>query len=325
MTRCGILLLVALATASTRAHASCRDEIGAERSAVLADQCMEASPATRPPCNVLNACDMILDEIKRGCGMMSGERPSFCKPYLAGARFVPPEPAHTRPGFDCAKARSPVETTICASDGLAAADKAMTDAFTARLKTAADAAALRAEQRAFVQERERCADPEPGRSPEQMRRITGGCIDSLTEARREELAGGGHAAWATYPDKPPAHGCTLRFGHDGSDAVELRLQPGRPADLRFMEFVFREPALLKAGDGGGFEIDGAPLGATVAIPADPDDLPAIVGTGEPPLRALSQGRMLRVMRNGKVIFRAPLASFATARGACGLPPDAGGG
>lgn len=61
---------------------SCLAEIGETAAAQLVDQCIQMSPATRPPCNAANSCDMIRDEIARGCafGDTSGN-PDFCAGY----------------------------------------------------------------------------------------------------------------------------------------------------------------------------------------------------------------------------------------------------
>ena len=61
---------------------SCLAEIGETAAAQLVDQCIQMSPATRPPCNAANSCDMIRDEIARGCafGDTSGN-PDFCADY----------------------------------------------------------------------------------------------------------------------------------------------------------------------------------------------------------------------------------------------------
>lgn len=48
---------------------SCRAEIGEEASKDLAYRCRLLSPATRPPCNADNACQMIQDEIDRSCAI----------------------------------------------------------------------------------------------------------------------------------------------------------------------------------------------------------------------------------------------------------------
>ena len=60
--------------------ARCRDEVGTARAAALVAQCVEVSPATRPPCNASNACDLIISEIVRGCRLLDdGSAPSFCR------------------------------------------------------------------------------------------------------------------------------------------------------------------------------------------------------------------------------------------------------
>lgn len=62
--------------------ATCAEELGAEAAQELADQCRLISPATRPPCHVQNSCDMIRDEIRRGCGFGdAGDNPDFCADY----------------------------------------------------------------------------------------------------------------------------------------------------------------------------------------------------------------------------------------------------
>lgn len=62
--------------------ASCADELGAEAARLLVDQCLAISPATRPPCNAQNSCDMIRDEIRRGCGFGdTPDNPEFCGAY----------------------------------------------------------------------------------------------------------------------------------------------------------------------------------------------------------------------------------------------------
>lgn len=57
----------------------CKQEIGKKAAEVLVSQCMEISPATRPPCNSSNSCDMIKDEIKRGCDLVGNDKPSYCE------------------------------------------------------------------------------------------------------------------------------------------------------------------------------------------------------------------------------------------------------
>lgn len=63
------------------AAASCRDEAGEADAQTYVDQCLEVSPATRPPCNAENACDLIISEIVRGCEMLGNDAPAFCGDY----------------------------------------------------------------------------------------------------------------------------------------------------------------------------------------------------------------------------------------------------
>lgn len=54
---------------------SCREEVGEPRAKVLVQRCIMVSPATHPPCNVLNPCAMIQGEIDRACGMYGPDEP----------------------------------------------------------------------------------------------------------------------------------------------------------------------------------------------------------------------------------------------------------
>ncbi len=67
-------------TEATEPAAGCRAEIGEAASARLVERCIAVSPATRPPCNALNPCEMIQDEIDRACGQYGpGEqKPAEC-------------------------------------------------------------------------------------------------------------------------------------------------------------------------------------------------------------------------------------------------------
>ena len=61
---------------------SCREAIGAGASARLVERCIQVSPATHPPCNAANPCDLIQGEIDRSCKMWErdGNPPAACKP-----------------------------------------------------------------------------------------------------------------------------------------------------------------------------------------------------------------------------------------------------
>lgn len=70
----------AAAAAPAGEPGACLDEIGAAASARLVERCIAVSPATRPPCNAANPCQMIQGEIDRSCEMYApGEaRPAEC-------------------------------------------------------------------------------------------------------------------------------------------------------------------------------------------------------------------------------------------------------
>ena len=59
---------------------SCLSEMAAAASARLVQRCIAVSPATHPPCNAANPCEMIQGEIDRSCAMYGpGEtRPAEC-------------------------------------------------------------------------------------------------------------------------------------------------------------------------------------------------------------------------------------------------------
>lgn len=61
---------------------SCLSEIGEAASARLVQRCIAVSPATRPPCNAANPCQMIQGEIDRSCQMYG---PGETKPAECGA------------------------------------------------------------------------------------------------------------------------------------------------------------------------------------------------------------------------------------------------
>jgi hypothetical protein len=74
-------LLTTLADAASAAvPRTCSREIGRRPAAVLVRRCRDVSPATHPPCNALNPCALIRDEIARGCSMLdAGDRPRYCR------------------------------------------------------------------------------------------------------------------------------------------------------------------------------------------------------------------------------------------------------
>lgn len=69
-------------SASAAFGQSCAQTAGRARAAEYVSQCRDVSPATRPPCNAANSCDLIISEIRRGCGFLSGaDRPTYCNRY----------------------------------------------------------------------------------------------------------------------------------------------------------------------------------------------------------------------------------------------------
>ena len=59
---------------------SCNLDQGSDAAQALVNRCIAVSPATHPPCNAANPCQMIQDEIDRACAMYGpGEtRPAEC-------------------------------------------------------------------------------------------------------------------------------------------------------------------------------------------------------------------------------------------------------
>jgi hypothetical protein len=71
---------VLLAFQAHAADKTCAEAIGDKRAASLVKQCINVSPATHPPCNAANSCEMINSEVERGCGMLGEDAnaPAFC-------------------------------------------------------------------------------------------------------------------------------------------------------------------------------------------------------------------------------------------------------
>jgi hypothetical protein len=72
---------LALSTGSSAYAQSCRQEAGEKQSQVYVDQCLQVSAATHPPCNADNPCDLIIEEIVRGCQGLQANAPDFCSDY----------------------------------------------------------------------------------------------------------------------------------------------------------------------------------------------------------------------------------------------------
>jgi hypothetical protein len=71
----------AVAMSPVGAPVSCLNDIGEAAAQRLVDRCIAVSPATHPPCNVANACELIESEIERSCEMYTpGEaKPAECE------------------------------------------------------------------------------------------------------------------------------------------------------------------------------------------------------------------------------------------------------
>ena len=70
--------LGSVAAGAAAQPSSCRATLGPAASAVLVDRCLDVSPATHPPCNASNPCNVIRAEIERGCAMLSTDKPDYC-------------------------------------------------------------------------------------------------------------------------------------------------------------------------------------------------------------------------------------------------------
>lgn len=85
MRRLALFLLLTVTPGEALAQ-SCDNEVGAELAATYVEQCIEVSPATRPPCNAENTCELIRNEIARGCAGLAEDMPEgvpdFCAEYI---------------------------------------------------------------------------------------------------------------------------------------------------------------------------------------------------------------------------------------------------
>ena len=60
---------------------TCTVAVGAERAKRLVEQCLQVFPATHPPCNAQNSCQLVISEIKRSCALLGQTAPTFCSEY----------------------------------------------------------------------------------------------------------------------------------------------------------------------------------------------------------------------------------------------------
>ncbi len=82
-TRTLVVLAALFCTSPVLANAeqSCNDTIGPRAAAVLVKDCVNVSPATRPPCNAANSCKLVLSEILRSCSLYPDMK--LCSSYSA--------------------------------------------------------------------------------------------------------------------------------------------------------------------------------------------------------------------------------------------------
>jgi hypothetical protein len=58
---------------------SCTLDQGSDAAVALASRCTRVSPASHPPCNPENPCQLIQDEIDRACAQYpAGQKPAEC-------------------------------------------------------------------------------------------------------------------------------------------------------------------------------------------------------------------------------------------------------
>lgn len=283
---------------------SCRAQVGAARAALYVNQCLAITTATHPPCNADNACEVIGQHIQYMCAR-DPHAPIWCQAYRTTAvpNPPPPMPRTAQPGFDCARASSPVDREICApgNDELAKDDRLMTQRYRRRLAQSPDPARLRAAQLAFLRDRERCGAPEPGRKSTDV--ALDHCVAVLTHYRIDALTRAWRDSSAWRADGPPSP-CEASFGDDGWDGIAVA---PAAATVSFTWFDMRE-AVLEPTDKVAFDVDGTVFPGR--LEADGDGQPYAVLADRQLIAAMAHANLLRVRRNGKVIFRADLGGFA---------------
>jgi hypothetical protein len=60
---------------------SCAEAAGKKKAKELVDRCLQVSPATHPPCNAQNSCELMEDEVRRSCKLLGAGAPAFCAEY----------------------------------------------------------------------------------------------------------------------------------------------------------------------------------------------------------------------------------------------------
>jgi len=137
------------------------------------------------------------------------------------------------PSFDCARATTWSEKSICTDEGLAMLDREMATAFSARQETAGDIGReqLRVDQRAWLETREQCrseADPI-------------GCLTSRYRSRIRQLTGKGPARGGDYEE---ARGALGECRRESRDAEGIGLCLDRKLAAATAAFGDAEAAML---------------------------------------------------------------------------------
>ncbi|HXX17642.1 MAG TPA: DUF3011 domain-containing protein [Candidatus Eremiobacteraceae bacterium] len=66
---------------NTAKDKTCVAQVGKARAEQMVKECLKVSPATHPPCNAQNSCELIEDEIRRSCALLGRDAPAFCGGY----------------------------------------------------------------------------------------------------------------------------------------------------------------------------------------------------------------------------------------------------
>jgi uncharacterized protein YecT (DUF1311 family) len=146
------------------------------------------------------------------------------------ALFAAPGGVSAQPASDCAKAKTATEKAICATPELAAADAAMSTAYTALAKTLppAQQTGLQANQRRWLKERDTACMEGKGDAPT-------GCLLAETLKRRRFLSGQGANGAAGAPPLLPAFYNEMRKGAYEISAAYPQFAP--PVGARFDRVV----------------------------------------------------------------------------------------
>ena len=90
--RAALMLLAAMALSepASGAEKSCKAEVGHKTAMTYVNDCRMMSPATHPPCNEMNPCWMMWNEVVRSCDMGVSDA-KMCKKYrdLKGSHPAP--------------------------------------------------------------------------------------------------------------------------------------------------------------------------------------------------------------------------------------------